>query len=357
VTTARGIRTAGRRPSRTKAEIFRLLDEAIDQGRAFCDSIHIPIDRALAGGNVFHKLGLFKDWADALLYRDEYRKSFSIYENTITGLYEAAKPEVLVRAVVRRVAVFQYLRGVVDGIIQQQDVDAAVRRVADLLDESLVVDDSEFARVRESAPGFSIRQQGRAWDLSSIDFDHLRAEFRKTAYKNIQIADLRAFLEKKLADMLRQNRTRRVFAERLQAIIDAYNAGSTSADADFAARLRFAETLREEEARHVRMGLTEDELEVYDLLCKERMTRDEEQRVRLAAKALLRRLTEDSLRVLVQDWFKDSQSRLAVRDEVGKVLDLHLPEPGYDKDLFTEKRDQVFELTLDLAIHHRKWAA
>jgi len=61
--------------------------------------------------------------------------------------------------------------------------------------------------------------------------------------------------------------------------------------------------------------------------------------------------------VLVQDWFKDSQTRLAVRDEVGKVLDLHLPEPGYDKDLFTQKRDQVFDLTLDLAINHRKWAA
>jgi type I restriction enzyme, R subunit len=195
-----------------------------------------------------------------------------------------------------------------------------VQRVADLLDESLVFDDSGFAAVRESGLGLSIRQQGRSWDLSTIDFDHLRAEFKQTAYKNIEIADLRAFLEKKLGDMPRQNRTRRAFAERLQAIIDVYNAGSTSADADFAARLRFAETLREE-ARHVRMGLTEDELEVYDLLCKERMTRDEEQRVRLAAKSLLKRLTEDSPRVLVQDWFKDSQSRLAVRDEVGKVLD------------------------------------
>jgi hypothetical protein len=73
--------------------------------------------------------------------------------------------------------------------------------------------------------------------------------------------------------------------------------------------------------------------------------------------ALLRRLTGDAPKVLVQDWFKDSQTRLAVRDEVGKVLDLHLPDQGYDKDLFTQKRDRVFELTLDLAINHRKWAA
>ena len=344
-------------PVQDKEAVFRLLAEAIDQGRAFCSSINIPIDKAFAGGDVFQKLGLFEEWANALLYKDEYRKTFSVYENTITGLYEAGKPEILGRPVVRAVAVFQYLRGVVDSIVQQQDVESAIRKIGELLDESVVVDDSGYSRAKESGTVFMIRQQGRSWDLSRIDFDKLREEFRMTACKNIAIADLRAFLEKKLSDMLKQNRTRRDFAARLQEIIDTYNAGSTSADADYDALLKFAQGLGEEEERHVRLGLTEDELEIYDLLRKERMTREEEKRVRLAAKALLRRLTEESPKVLVQDWFKDSQTRLAVRDEVGKVLDLHLPEPGYDKALFTEKRDKVFELTLDLAINHRKWAA
>ena len=118
-----------------------------------------------------------------------------------------------------------------------------------------------------------------------------------------------------------------------------------------------AQELKEEGARHVREGLTEDELEIYDLLCKDKMTKAEEKKVRLAAKALLKRLTEEQPRVLVQDWFKDSQTRLAVRDEVGTVLDEYLPEESYAKDLFAEKRDKIFELTLDLAINHRKWAA
>lgn len=77
----------------------------------------------------------------------------------------------------------------------------------------------------------------------------------------------------------------------------------------------------------------------------------------LDTKALLQRLTEESPKVLIQDWYKDSQTRLKVRDEVGAVLDEHLPEEGYDKDLFIEKRDKVFGLTLDLAINHLRWAA
>ena len=87
------------------------------------------------------------------------------------------------------------------------------------------------------------------------------------------------------------------------------------------------------------------------------MNKAEEKKVRLAAKALIRRLTDEAPKVLVQDWFKDSQTRLAVRDEVGAVLDEFLPEESYDKDLFIQKRDKVFELTLDLAINRLKWAA
>lgn len=68
-------------------------------------------------------------------------------------------------------------------------------------------------------------------------------------------------------------------------------------------------------------------------------------------------LTEEHPKVLVQDWYKDSQTRLAVKDEVSRVLDEHLPPEGYDKTIFEEKRDKVFELTLDLAINRLKWAA
>jgi type I restriction enzyme R subunit len=344
-------------PVKDKDELFRLLDEAIEQGRAFCADKDIDINEALKSEGVFEKVGLFEGWANALLEKDEWRKTFNVYENTISALYEASKPEILGKPIVRTVAVFQYLRGMVDSIIQQQDIDSAARQISDLLDESVIVDDSGHSVVRESGKGFKIMQKGKSWDLSRIDFDKLHEDFKKTAYKNIEIADLRAFLEKKLNEMLNKNRTRRDFAERLQEIIDNYNAGSTSTDIDFAELVKFAQDLKEEEERHVRKGLTEDELEIYDLLCKDKMTKAEEKKVRLAAKALLKRLTEEQPNVLVQDWFKDSQTRLAVRDEVGSVLDEYLPDESYDKNLFAEKRDKIFELTLDLAINQRKWAA
>jgi type I restriction enzyme R subunit len=340
-------------PVKDKEKLFRLLDEAIEQALVFCTPKGVHIQKALESDDVFEKISLFEEWADRLLHKDEWRKHFAVLENTISSLFEASKPEILGKPVVRTVAVFQYLRGVIDSIIERQDIDAAMRKISDLLDESLVVAGD---KVQEGS-AFKIAKKGKTWDLSKVDFDKLREEFKKATFKNIEITDLRAFLEQKLTAMLQQNRTRRDFAERLQEIIDRYNAGSSSVDADFQALVEFAESLRAEDERHIRMGLTEDELEIYDLLSKEKMSQQEEQTVRLAAKRLLNRLTEQSPKLLVQDWFKNSQTRIRVREQLAEVLDECLPQESYDKSLFNEKCEKLFELTLDLSINHRKWAA
>jgi type I restriction enzyme R subunit len=109
-------------------------------------------------------------------------------------------------------------------------------------------------------------------------------------------------------------------------------------------------------AADIREGLTEDELELFDLLKKDKMTKDEEQKVRLAAKSLLRRLRNEPPKVLVQDWFKDSQSKEKVRSAVKEVLDEQLPE-SYDRAVFTEKCNSVFETMLNYASQGVKWAA
>ena len=86
------------------------------------------------------------------------------------------------------------------------------------------------------------------------------------------------------------------------------------------------------------------------------MTQEETQKVKLAAKSLLHRLLEEQPKVLVQDWYKDTQTQKQVRSAVEKVLDSELPE-SYDRVLFREKCDNVFHLMLDYASHDRKWAA
>ena len=167
---------------------------------------------------------------------------------------------------------------------------------------------------------------------------------------------MQAFLESKLADLLTQNSTRIDFAQRLQKVIDAYNAGATATENYYDELTAFADTLKAEAERAIREGLTEDELELFDLLKKEQMTQDETQRVKLSAKRLLHRLAQEHPKVLVQDWFKDQQTQRQVRSEIERVLDAELPV-SYERALFQQKCDKVYDLVVDHASRGRRWVA
>jgi type I restriction enzyme R subunit len=341
-------------PVQEKDELFRLLDDALNEGRDFCVKLGINFEEILSKEEVFRNIEAFKRFADTILEKDQWKKEFSVYENTITSLYEACKPEILAGDTRPLVPVFQYLRGVIDSIIQQQDVDSARRRIANLLDESIVTankGDEGVSRVAE----FQIIHKGRPWDLSTIDFQKLKEEFKTTEYKNIEIADLRAFLEHKIEQMIARNATRADFAQKLQEIIDRYNAGGSSTENYFDELVKFTESLKEEDERAAREGLTEDALEIFDILKKEKMTKDEAQKVKLAAKSLLQRLTKGKPKVLVEDWYKDSQTQAKMRSAVEEVLDKTLPE-SYDKQLFQSKRDNVYDLIYEYFVRRLKWA-
>jgi type I restriction enzyme R subunit len=343
-------------PVRNKSELFKLLDEAIEQGLSFCRERGIDLPGLLEEKEVFKNITKFKTYADILLGRDEWHKAFNVYDNTISSLYEACKPEILGQRQQPMVSVFQYLRGVVDSVIEQQDIDAACRKVAELLDESVVVDHFEGRSAGEPAPVYGLVRKGKTWDLSRIDFNKLKKDFQHAAHKNIEITDLRVFIERKLAQMIRQNVTRIDFAQRFQEIINKYNAGGATTENYYNDLMDFAKGMRAEDERHIREGLTEDELELFDLLKKKKMTRAETQKVKLAAKSLLHRLLEEHPRVLIQDWYKDTQTQTIVKSAVEKVLHENLPK-SYDRALFKKKCDNVYRLIFDYASKGEKWAA
>lgn len=343
-------------PVQEKSKLFELLDDAIAQTLAFCHERGIELSAVVDSQETFKNLSQFESFANILLGQDERRKAFNVFENTVSSLYEACKPEIFRQPPRLEIAAIQYLRGVIDASIDQADIDDISLKVSELLDESVVVNNAEEFKVREHQAHYRIVQKGKTLDLSKIDFEKLREEFKQAQYKNIEIADLRAFIETKLQQMLEQNRTRVDFAERLQAIIDKYNSGSSSSENYYDELTKFMQALKTEDERHIREGLNEDELELYDLLKKDKLTKAEDQRVKLAAKDLIIRLVQGHPKVLVQDWWKDGQTQRAVKDAIEQVLDKDLPA-SYDRLTFKEKCDNVYALVVEFAVNRKKWAA
>lgn len=155
---------------------------------------------------------------------------------------------------------------------------------------------------------------------------------------------------------MEDNKTRISFAERYKAIIDNYNAGNSTNENYYEDLINFVDDLKKEDERHIREGLTEEELELFDLLKKENLTKPEEQAVKLSAKKLYEAITSVDSGTNIVDWYKDEQPRQRVRSRVETILDSFLPE-SYNKEIFNIKTDIVFAHIMEEAMRGRLYAS
>mgnify|MGYP003424230482 FL=1 len=307
------------------------------------------------GEKGFKEIELFQEYANIILAKDEYRKQLGLFVNTIVSLYDSAKPEVYEFPIVKKNRdVLQYLRDVVDRNVDQDEaVERAKKKIEELLDTSIVgKGDLQDASILDYKIDAS-----KQIDLSKLNFEILRSEFPDKKHKNIQFADLRELLEVKLKQMMAQNKTRGSFLENFQKIIDDYNSGSISIEEAYEELVKQAEALNVEQQRAAKNEMTEEEQELFDLLKKEKLTKEEEKSVRLAAKSLLVKLYDSKNKILIQEWHKEKATQEKVKREIQLVLGSLLPETSYDRLVFSQKVDVAFQHFYELAQMGRGFAA
>ena len=343
-------------PAKEFDELLVLIDQIITEAKAYCYALGADVDRILnLGEKGFKDIELFQEFANLILAKDEFRKQLGLYVNTIVSLYDSAKPEVYDFPLIKKNRdVFQYLRDVVDRNVDQDEaIERAKKKIDDLLDTSVL---GKGDLIKDPLVEFIINE-GKQIDLSKLDFAQLRAEFPAKKQKNLQFADLRELLEIKLKQMLAQNKTRGSFLSDFQKVIDDYNSGSLSIEEAYEELVKRAEAMNEEEQRAAKNEMTESEQELFDLLKKEKLTKDEEKRVKLAAKVLLDKLFDAKNKILIQEWHKEKATQEKVKREIQLVLEEYLPAPGYDRILFSQKVDIAYQHFYDLALMGRGVAA
>ena len=341
-----------------KSQLLVILDVAIAECLAFCTKNNVNLNKIIESGETFSKLDLFDDFADILLAKDEIRKEFYVYDNTCFGLYEACRPDIFKQKdKYQIVEVIHYLRGIIDSHIGKANIESAEQRISSLLDRSVETANEGTTVLQEPRAEYQIKGYKKEINLASFNIEKLKEEFPKKKHKNIVIADLIAFIEHKLELMMSENVTRANFAERFKAIIDKYNSGGSLTEDYYNDLIDFVDNLKVEDTRHIELGLTDAELELFDLIKKQKLTKKEEQDVKNAAKHLLKRLKEEQPVVLVQDWFKDTATKLKVKDAIEEVLDNDLPQKSYGRLEFAAVCNKIYEHVYVQASMGRAWVA
>jgi type I restriction enzyme R subunit len=282
----------------------------------------------------FDRVRLIGEAVDALISPDPLRREFLAHERLVRTLFQAVKPDPVALEFASRVSCLAVVADEIrlrTGGGQPGDISAVMSKVNELLDESIAAD------------GFHIRSgaDGRAIiDLAKLDFDALSKRFKQSKKKNIDLEQLKAAVRAQLEKMIRINKMRADYLAKFEELIESYNAGSRNIEELFQELLALSRALNDEQLRHVREQLTEDELTLFDILTRPGpdLTSEERQEVKKVARQLLQRVKS----ALVLNWRQKAQARAQVRLAIEDVLDEGLPRV-YSPEVYRQKCSTLFE--------------
>jgi type I restriction enzyme, R subunit len=328
-----GAAGSSRTPVRDKDALVGELQAALASLEQFCAANGVDLSAIEASTTALSRLTLVGTAADTLLAPDERRKGFLAQARLVERIYTAIKPH-------KRAVEFAVRMSTVTALSEKirettapptTDLSAVLQRIGEVLDRSI-----EGVEM--------VSDPGPAIDLSRIDFRALAAKFRNSKTKNLDLERLKAAIRAQLDRLIELNETRVDLRQKFEALIDDYNSGSLQIEQLFLELLNLSRGLTEEETRHVREQLTEEELVVFDLLTRPGpdLTTEERNEVKKVARQLLAKLQT----VLTIDWQKTAQARARVRDAIEAELDEGLPR-AYTPELFKTKAGAVFQHVYD----------
>jgi type I restriction enzyme R subunit len=325
-----GAGKGGANPVKDKALLVEELRKAIDAATAFCATHQVILSdiEQLTSGSM-ERLKLIDDAINALISPDPLRRDFFSHERIVNTLYGAVKPDPAALEFASRVACLSTLGEGIRAKLYPNppDISQVMKAINGLLDESIT--------------GHEIRDSGPpVLDLSKINFEALTERFKQSKHKNTDLEMLKVAIRAQLEKMIQLNRTRADFADKFEKLIESYNAGSRSIEDLFQELLNLSNSLNDEEQRHVRENMSEEELVILDILTRPapELSTEERAEVKKVARELLIKIKG----LLVLNWRKKtaacSQLKLAIED----TLEDGLPR-AYTPELYKQKCSAVFE--------------
>jgi type I restriction enzyme R subunit len=320
----------GKSPVKDKKKLVEELGKAVEGAVLFCkdNGVALAAIEQLPLGDM-KRLAQIDNAVDALISPDPLRREFLGHERLVSTLYNAVKPDPAALEFASRVACLAAIAGAIRAKLNPNpaDISAVMGEIVALLDASI----TGVAMPSGPAP---------AMDLSKIDFEALRKRFKESKRKNTDLEVLKAAIRAQLEKLIKINKTRTDFREKFEELIESYNSGSRSIEDLFNELIALSRTLGEEQQRHIREQMTEEELVVFDILTRPapELSAEERAEVKKVAKQLLERLKA----LLVLDWRKRQSARARVEDAIKDLLDDGLPR-AYSTDFYKQKCSAVFE--------------
>ena len=320
------------KPVEQLAELEGELKKAIQEVKDYLKSVNFNLTD-LKNAKPMKKIGKLKEAADCVCLNETTRTSFEIMARNVFRKYKALYPEEQIKPHIKDFNAIEAIYNLLNQNVKTADVTEIMMELQSLVSDSVVVKENEIAD-----------KEGVYVDLSTLDFDKLKAAFAKTPRKNTLTYNLQQAIEKKLQQMLKENPLRLEFYERYKEIIADYNAGKTLENTvkAFENLNDFIKDLTVEEQRAVRENLEDQEaLAIFDLLREGKELEGKElKQVKKVARETLDKLKKEKLKI--ERWRESRQITAQVKGMIYDNL-LWLPEDAYTDEDVSLKTVSVYQ--------------
>ena len=309
------------------------LKQAIKDVKAYLNGLDFSLQE-LKEAKPMSKIAKIRDATDCVCLNKTTRTTFEMMSRNVFRKYKALFPSDKLKKHVTDFNAIEAIYTALNQNVKSADVTQIIMDLQAIVSDSVATDTYEVNEAREEV----------FVDLSSLDFDKLRAAFAKTPRKNTLVFNLQEAIEERLEHMLKENPLRIQFYERYKEIIDEYNKGKSLEDTiqTFDRLNVFIKDLSFEEQRVVRENLKDQEtLAIFDLLKEgKNLTNTELKEVKKVAAKTLDTLKDEKLKI--DKWRESRQIKAQVKSTIYDNL-LYLPQDSFSDEEVGIKTANVYQ--------------
>ncbi|MDQ0257093.1 type I restriction enzyme R subunit [Evansella vedderi] len=324
----------GKDPVKPDEELLEALRETIEATKTYLLTRRFSLD-SMSEKKGFDLIATINKAKEAVNENEETRKRYEILARQVFKKFKACIN-------IKEVNQFRGDYNNIDIIYKKLQDDKEKADISEVLREMHAIVDKSI-----TISSHQIKEDSRLYDISNIDFDRLKEEFKKSPIKNTTVHNLNEVVEKRLSQMIKKNPLRIDYYQKYQEIINDYNKEKDRATIEetFEQILRFVKDLNEEEKRGVKEGLDEEKLALYDLLISEKkLTNKEREKIKEVGKELLEVLKAEKLNM--SNWREKESTKADVKTFIYNYLydeNTGLPIEQYTPEDVEYKANVVFE--------------
>lgn len=320
------------KPVEKLVELEGDLADAIKEVKEYLATLNFDL-KDLVGIKAMQKIAKLKEAADCVCLNETTRTAFEISARNVFRKYKALYPEKEVKPYIKEFNAIEAIYNQLNQKVKSADITQIMMELQSIVSDSVLVKDNE-----------DVDEDGVYVDLSTLDFQKLKAAFAKAPRKNTITYNLQQAIEKKLEQMLKENPLRLEFYDRYKEIITKYNEGKDLENTiqAFDNLSNFIKDLTVEDSRAVRENLKNNEiLAIFDLLRKGKDLEGKElKKVKKVAVETLTQLKEEKLKV--ERWKESRQVRAQIKLMIYEKL-LELPETKYSDEEVSSRSVSVYQ--------------